>query len=498
MKKIQLRISLYTRFMGGVAVLLVLLVVSILFVIEKREVQTITDESRNRGILIARNFVILHQQQFVFWDLDPIQRNIEDQISDELIYVVFYERNGTPQVANDFIQKYESIYCCSRLAGEITPESFFTEPRILRTGGRVLRILEIELPIFAESLPADSVRGPGLPSRWGSVKIGLSLEDMHAAINQTRKMLILIGGVGFFLGMIGTVFLARRITKPLKKLVDGTVRISRGEFTHQIEIDSGDEVGDLARSFNEMSRDLLRTRERMEEANRRLIQAEKLASIGRLSATIAHEIRNPLTSVKLNIQKVAQNEHLDEIEKEHLSISQEGISQIEKFIMELLDFTRVADLNVERFSIVQVLEESLKMMAGCFMQKGIIVDKKFDDRLPQVPVDGDRMRQVFLNVLRNACEAVGQGGRISISLAPVQKEDGRKVRIKIADNGCGIPEKDWETIFEPFFTTKPSGFGLGLSNARKIVEQHQGLIRVVKKRGRGTAFEVLIPCEGAE
>jgi nitrogen fixation/metabolism regulation signal transduction histidine kinase len=115
---------------------------------------------------------------------------------------------------------------------------------------------------------------------------------MHAAINQTRKMLILIGGVGFFLGMIGTVFLARRITKPLKKLVDGTVRISRGEFTHRIEIDSGDEVGDLARSFNEMSRDLLRTRERMEEANRRLIQAEKLASSAG-SRRPSPTIRNP-------------------------------------------------------------------------------------------------------------------------------------------------------------------------------------------------------------
>ena len=497
MKRIQFKISLYTRFMGAVAVLLVLLVVSILFVIEKSEVQTYYELSRNTGIVMAQHIVNLNLRLILFWDLETIKKNIDDLISEKVIYIIFYDRNNTPLAANDFIQKYESIFCCSRLSGDITPDSAFTEAKTLKTGDHLLRILEVEIPVFAEGSPSDGVRITGPPSRWGSVKIGLSLEDMHASIRKTRLMLILIGGAGFFLGMIGTAFLARRIISPLKKLVEGTVRISRGDFSHRIEITSGDEIGDLARSFNDMSHDLLKTREQMEEANRKLIQAEKLASIGRLSATIAHEIRNPLTSVKLNIQKVAQNEHLDEVEREHLNITQEGIGQIERFIKELLNFTRVADLNVERFSIIQILDESLKMIADCFKQKKIILDKKYADQLPQVLVDGDKIRQVFMNILRNACEAVEDGGRISLSLSTVQKETGGNVRVKISDNGCGIPEKDWETIFEPFFTTKPSGFGLGLSNARKILEQHKGVIQVVKKRGRGAVFEILIPYEGA-
>ena len=497
MRKIRVNISLYTRFMGAIAVLMVLLVVSILFVIEKNEVQTYYEESRNTGIVMARHIVNLNLRLILFWDLDTIKKNIDDLISEKVIYIIFYDRNNTPMAANDFIQAYEDITCCSRLSGDVTPGSSFTEAGTLKTGDRLLPILEVEIPVFAEGSPSDGVRITGPSSRWGSVKIGLSLEDMQAAIRKTRMILIMIGCAGFFLGMIGTAFLARRITRPLKKLVEGTVRISRGDFSQQIEITSGDEIGDLARSFNDMSLDLLKTREQMEEANRKLIQAEKLASIGRLSATIAHEIRNPLTSVKLNIQMVAQNEHLDEIEREHLNITQEGISQIEKFIKELLNFTRVAELNLERFSVVQILEESLKMITGYFRQKNIALEKKYADHLPPVLVDGDKLRQVFLNVLRNACEAVEEGGRISLSLGAVQRENGGKVRIKISDNGCGIPENDWETIFEPFFTTKPSGFGLGLSNARKIVEQHRGVIRVVKKRGRGTAFEILIPCEGA-
>jgi signal transduction histidine kinase len=98
--------------------------------------------------------------------------------------------------------------------------------------------------------------------------------------------------------------------------------------------------------------------------------------------------------------------------------------------------------------------------------------------------------------LRNASEAVAEHGRINLSLSLVDDDTAKKIRVRISDNGCGIPEKDWENIFEPFFTTKPSGIGLGLANARKILEQHRGSIKVVKKRGKGTSFEILIPCEG--
>jgi signal transduction histidine kinase len=142
------------------------------------------------------------------------------------------------------------------------------------------------------------------------------------------------------------------------------------------------------------------------------------------------------------------------------------------------------------------MEEAVKMMKDAFRDKRIAPERNYADNLPLVQVDGDRMRQVFLSLLRNAYEAVDEGGRITLGLSLADDEPPRRIRIRISDNGGGIPEKNWDMIFEPFFTTKPTGFGLGLANARKIVEQHRGTIRVVKKRGRGTAFEILIPCEG--
>jgi signal transduction histidine kinase len=135
-------------------------------------------------------------------------------------------------------------------------------------------------------------------------------------------------------------------------------------------------------------------------------------------------------------------------------------------------------------------------MKDSLAEKQISLERNYAENLPLVVVDGDKMRQVFLNILRNSFEAVDPGGKISLSLSQSEDKTGCWIRARISDNGCGIPEKDWENIFEPFFTTKPSGIGLGLANARKIIEQHRGVIKVVKKRGKGTSFEVLIPCGG--
>jgi signal transduction histidine kinase len=280
----------------------------------------------------------------------------------------------------------------------------------------------------------------------------------------------------------------------LIKLVEGTVEVSKGDFSHKIDISSQDEIGNLARSFNKMSHELLQSRKGIEVAHKKLIQAEKLASIGRLSATIAHEIRNPLTSVKLNIQKVLGSAQLDELEGEHLKISQEGIGQIEMFIRALLDFTRVSELNLDLFPIEQILEESVKMMAESLDQKKISLEKNFKPSLPLVLVDGDKLRQVFLNIIRNAFEAVDEEGNISISLSLKKEKPAPKIRVVISNNGRAIPKKDWENIFEAFYTTKATGTGLGLALARKIIEQHKGSIKVLRKEGRGTSFEVLIPC----
>jgi signal transduction histidine kinase len=479
---VKLKISIYTRLVFWITLLVVLLFGAVLFVIQIREAKILQDETETRALLQARYIADANLQSLSLQDWQAVKRYVDAHSVDDLVYIVVYNRAGQPAAWNALISDHGDIVSASLLEDAMSPDESASLIRRLTIREAPVRVLEVE--VFAHSPAAG---------RWGSVKIGLSLEPMYARLRDIQKVLLLIGIAGFLLGVGGAAFLARRITRPLHRLVEGTVRIAQGDFSKPIADTSKDEVGDLARGFNEMTGQLLQTRERMADANRRLVQHEKLASIGRMAATIAHEIRNPLTSVKLNIQKVAEEESFTETIKAHLGLSLEGIDQIERFIKELLVFTRVQELSLERWPVDQIVDESLKVIRDTLAQKRIAIERSCAPGLPAILADADKLRQVFLNVLRNAHEALEPGGTIRIVCDSVV-EDGRTlVRVRIADDGPGLAEKDRPNIFEPFYTTKPSGFGLGLANARKIIEQHRGTIAVAETGGPGCEFVILIP-----
>jgi signal transduction histidine kinase len=480
----KLKISIYTRLVFWITLLVCLLFGAVLFVIQNRDAAILSDEAEARAILLAESLRDANFQSLFRPDQEAIQQYLDEHVGGDTPYIIFYDRAGQRYVANELVRMREDIDQGSHIPEDVSRDDPpYSEEKEVQLHGQRVRVREVEIPIFPQN---DD-------KKWASVKIGMSLEPMYAKLHEVQKVLILIGAGGFLLGVLGATVLARRLTRPIHKLVEGTVRISKGDFHHTLAVPSRDEIGELARSFNEMSAQLSNARERMEDANRKLVQHEKLASIGRMAATIAHEIRNPLTSVKLNIQKVAEEEGFSETVEAHIGLALEGIDQIERFIKELLKFTRVQELSLERFPVEQVIEESLKLLRDTLAQKRVVVERITSGCLPPVLVDGDKMRQVFSNILRNSQEAVEIGGRIVIATDTVEAGDRTEVRVRVLDDGPGIPEKDWETIFEPFYSTKPSGFGLGLANARKIVEQHNGTIRVVKKRGRGCAFVILIP-----
>ncbi|HSA96368.1 MAG TPA: ATP-binding protein [Acidobacteriota bacterium] len=484
----RLKIPIYWRLVFWITLLVFVLVGAVLFVIQRREAALLSADAEARAVLIAESLRDANYRSLFLMDRDGIQEYVDSHVREDLPYIVFYDQDGRPYVSSPLLRARADIDLGSRIPQDAAPgDPPFSEERRIVVQGQTIRVREIEIAIFPENPD----------KKWASVKIGMSLEPMYANLREVRKVLLLIGAGGFLLGILGATILARRISRPLHRLVEGTVRIARGDFSQEMAATSGDEVGELARSFNSMTRELLHTRRRMEEAHRKLIQHEKLASIGRMAATIAHEIRNPLTSVRLNIQKVIEEERFAEAVRTHLGLSLEGIDQIERFIKELLNFTRVPELSLERWPIDQIVDESLKMVKDVLAEKGLAVERVCAADLPPVLVDADKMRQVFLNILRNAHEALEPGGRIAIACDAVNDGDRTMVRVRITDNGPGIPDNVRPNIFEPFFTTKKSGFGLGLPNARKIVEQHNGAIHLGRKRGRGASFIVLIPAEEA-
>ncbi len=340
----KLKISIYTRLVFWITLLVCLLFGAVLFVIQIREARILRDETEARALIQAQYMADANLLNLLRPDWQAIQKYVDDHRVGDLAYIVVYDVDGQPVASSTDIRLQKELVSASLLRDPMTSEEIATETRRLVLQGGPVRVLEVEVSSFSRAA-----------GRWGSVKIGLSLEPMYARLREIQKVLVLIGVGGFLLGIAGAAFLARRITRPLHRLVDGTVRIAHGDFSQAIVDTSRDEVGDLARSFNEMTGQLLQARQRMEEANRCLVQHEKLASIGRMAATIAHEIRNPLTSVKLNIQKVAEEEKFAEAVKAHLGLSLEGIDQIERFIKELLNFTRVPELILERWPVDQIV-----------------------------------------------------------------------------------------------------------------------------------------------
>ena len=225
-----------------------------------------------------------------------------------------------------------------------------------------------------------------------------------------------------------------------------------------------------------MTAEIFDDRKQIEETSRKLIEAEKLATIGRLSTAMAHEIRNPLTAIKLNIQKVGKSPSLDPLEREQMGIADQGIRQVERIVKDILSYARATRLTKDWFSLERLLENALKFAEDQFEEKQVD-GREESRRYPPIRVDGDRLRQVFLNILLNSAEAVGDGRPRHRAQPNSRRRREAWAVIEIEDDGCGIDEETLSSVFEPFFTTKSMGTGLGLTNARKVIELHDGQYR---------------------
>jgi signal transduction histidine kinase len=425
----------------------------------------------------------------MYYDLVALQQNMEYAAEDEdVLFAIIFNRNARTLAANEEARELfpPELFEMGAEMGKLERGKVLKGELPFDTrDGRTIELLEVVAPVFVED------------ELWGAVKLGLSLSNVNAEIRRIRIGLISLGFLGLTFGALGSVFLANRISRPLESLVEGTIRVARGDLKHRIDVASGDEIGELASNFNRMTAEILDDRKKLEEASRKLMEAEKLATIGRLATALAHEIRNPLTAVKLNIQKISHHPALGPTEVEQLGIAEIGIQQVEKLVKDILSYARAPKLAKSTSQLEALVEEALRFVEEPIEEKEIRVAASFAE-LPPIVVDADQIRQAFLNVLLNATEAVGHGGTISIETGLRRTPEGSVAEISFRDDGVGIEETDRASIFEAFFTTKSLGTGLGLTNARKVVELHRGAIEVESEVGRGTKVTVLLPYEEAE
>jgi two-component system NtrC family sensor kinase len=313
------------------------------------------------------------------------------------------------------------------------------------------------------------------------------------------------------LGTMGYVVLWRIVLRPVGALAAGVEKVAAGDLTKMVAVASQDEIGRLAGNFNAMTMELAASRRRMERlaeglerqvaektaevrhTEGRLAVAERLAALGRLTAEIAHEIRNPLTSIggyARRLQRIVTGEQ----EKEYTGIVVAEASRLEQLLRDVLDFSRPARYELRRQSLVPIVREALAAFGDRFAERDVHVVADLAAQEP-VFVDAGHVRRAVDNLVANATDAMPPGGTLHVSTRRAAARCLDYVVIAIEDNGPGIPEADLERLFEPFWTTKKmgEGTGLGLPITRKIAEAHGGFITITNRQGGGLVSTLWFP-----
>jgi len=453
--------------------------------VERRRVAQFSDifTSRSGELVVAINAPILH----------------EGALAGVLSGVILLKNHSMGGIEGIRIGKSGYAYLVDSLGNVIIHpqrtkllENFSANPAVQQLLKKREGVIEF---VNQEDVPIVAAFAPIEQTGWGVV-VRQPTAETYAYANQILFFLSLV----FFISLVAAasigIYLAHKIAKPVTTLVQGVKKVTAGDMETQIPITGQDEIGQLASAFNEMTQklkhhldEIQKSHERVLETQKQLAQSEKLAAIGQLAAGLAHEINNPLNIIsgfnELLREQTPENDprraNLEEIYRE--------TGRCQKQVAELLHFAKPKDPERAPTDIGKLVEGTLNLMQSQAKALGIEIENRADSELPLLQVDADQIKQALLNLLINACQAMPEGGRLSVRSGRIN----RHVAIRIEDTGKGISKSDMDNIFNPFFTTKEEGTGLGLPLSYALVERHGGKIQVHSEEGHGSVFTVLLP-----
>ncbi len=466
-------------------------------------------------------------------DREGLYRTIQT-IADEpgVIKVRIFDQEGrisystdSTEVSHVLDKTAEACYGChiqsQPLARLNRPDRF----RIYRNGGGH-RVLGIITPI--ENRPscsnAECHAHPASQQVLGVLDTNLSLAKTDAQLAaSSAHMLAYTAGAMLIVGILSWLFVWRVVGEPIKALKKGTEHLAEGELGYQIEVQSRDEVGELANSFNGMSVQLRaaneeivtwaktledrvdqKTRE-LKRAHDHILHVEKMASIGKMAAVVAHEVNNPLSGILTYAKLIRKWVGSGQVEHEKRDEAMQCLDLIAAesrrcgdLVKNLLTLSRTAPMNMQSTNLHAVIDRCLLLVRHQLELGGIQLQLNFAKELPRVWCDPAQIEQVILALIMNAIDAMPRGGNLWLETRA--SNDETEIEIRVRDDGMGIAPDVLSQIFEPFLTTKESGHGvgLGLAISRGIVEGHKGRIEVDSELGRGTSFTVILPSEAAD
>jgi signal transduction histidine kinase len=303
------------------------------------------------------------------------------------------------------------------------------------------------------------------------------------------KMLALMALVSVvMLGSLLAYFLISHILEPIRQLA----RVTDGAKDSGANV--ADEVEALSARFQDLIQDVDQTKTKLKWSREHLQQAEKWALVGKLAAGVAHSVRNPLTSVKMRLFSMERTLALTPDQKEDFEVISEEIRHIDTIVGNFLEFSRPPKLKMQKVSPSDCVDMAIQLLRHRLESYDVKVQVQREQRLPEITADPDQLKEVLVNLMVNACEAMVDGGAITI----IEEESsdgniGPVATIRVTDNGPGVPASIQDRLFQPFFSTKEEGTGLGLSIATRIVEEHGGWLDIESKQGEGASFIITLP-----
>jgi two-component system NtrC family sensor kinase len=422
----------------------------------------------------------------------------------------------------------EACYACHAQAAPLTRLDRPDRARIfVDTDGQrilgIIRPIENQPSCSSAACHTSSGRLVHPPERriLGVIDANMSLASVDQQLGDFKARLNWFTGLSLLLGSLVSVgFILLVIHKPVRELIAGTKKVAGGDLAYRLNVHSGDELGELASSFNKMTEDLARAHDEitawartledrveqktqeLERAYVGLVASEKMASLGKLAATVAHEVNNPLFGILTYARLVLKDLEKGPLDAARKASAIEQLRTIEReskrcgeIVKNLLAFARQAPPRRQPQDLTPLLRRALALVHHQLELQGIELVENLAPDLPPCSLDADQMQQVLLVLLVNAVEAMPRGGRLEVSTG--WDPSSSTARVCVRDNGTGIAPDALPHIFEPFFTTKEDQHrtGLGLTVAKNIVEQHAGVLTVRSAPDKGTEFTLALPAE---
>jgi signal transduction histidine kinase len=326
---------------------------------------------------------------------------------------------------------------------------------------------------------------------WGELVQRIEVTNHRVSTQQEQAIIVLLvlAAMALLVGII-IAWWSQRMLSPLPRLQARVEAVARGELVEELGSTADDEIGRLAQEFERMVKALLAREESLREAQAKLLHSERLAAIGRMAAHVSHEVRNPLSSIGLNVELLEEElRDAGRETKELLGAIRAEIERLRGVTEEYLRLARLPNPHLAAEHIGDVVHSALALLRPELQAARVVLDVRIADDLPLVAMDESQIRQVLINLVKNAREAMAAGGRMTVE---VHRARGG-VEVRVRDDGAGMDAQQKERIFDLFYTTKQGGTGLGLPLTQQIVVAHRGEIHCESAVGAGTTFTLFFP-----